>query len=170
MQLDKNIIRISLLYLIFSGCFHVGYKAILVEGNSMQPTLVDGQRIFINKMYFKINDPEIFDEVIFHDREEGGSLVKRIIGVPGDTVEIRNGDIYINDQILRDNFSHLKINYLLADINGDILRDWVTGEEVKENANEKKITLKKNQYWVIGDNREISWYGIINIKDIIGKV
>jgi len=136
----------------------------------MYPTLFNGQKTFINKIYFKIIDPERNDIVIFYDKEDKNYLAKRIIGVPGDSVEIKDGDIYINDSIIQDKFSNSKISFLLVNPEGEPLRNWETGEVVKENENKKKITLKEDQYWVIGDNREISWYGIVNIKDILGKV
>ena len=72
--------------------------------------------------------------------------------------------------MLKDKFSNLKINFLLVELGGKPLRNWETGEIITENENAKKITLKEDEYWVIGDNREVSWYGIVKLKDIIGKI
>ena len=170
MQLNKNIIRICALYLLFSLCFHIGYKPFVVKGDSMHPTLIDGQKIFINKIYFSVISPDRFDGIIVKDKNEGGFLAKRIIGMPGESIEIIDGDIFINGSMLKDKFSNLKINFLLVELGGKPLRNWETGEIITENENTKRITLKEDEYWVIGDNREVSWYGIVKLKDIIGKI
>ena len=170
MQLNKNIIRICALYLLFSLCFHIGYKPFVVKGDSMRPTLIDGQKLFINKIFFSIISPDRFDGIIVKDKKDGGFLAKRIIGMPGESIQIIDGDIFINGSMLKDKFSNLKISFLLVESGGKPLRNWETGEIITENENTKRITLKEDEYWVIGDNREVSWYGIVKLKDIIGKI
>jgi signal peptidase I len=75
------------------------YQPVRVEGTSMAPLLSDQERIFINKFVYRFGSIERGDVVVFWyplDREK--SFIKRVVGLPGDTVEIRSGGVYINDK------------------------------------------------------------------------
>src|SRR5688572_815248 len=75
----------------------LGFAFSVVNGTSMEPTLQDGDRLFINKFYFLVNTPHRKDVVTFEDpQQEGRYLVKRVVGIPGDTVEVRDGTLYVN--------------------------------------------------------------------------
>lgn len=71
-----------------------------VKGQSMQPTLWEGERLFINKISLLFVNPKHGDVVILHDPSTGPShkeyLVKRVIGIPGDIIEVRNHQLYVN--------------------------------------------------------------------------
>lgn len=106
-----------------------------VEGHSMQPTLEDNEWLFINRAVYLFGEPKRGDIVILRDphRNLGWNqyLVKRVIGVPGDAVEIRGGELYVNDQPLDEPYIDVQI----------------------EDGDMPLITLGDGEYFVMGDNR-----------------
>src|SRR5213593_3446209 len=77
------------------------YQPVKVEGTSMLPELVDQERIFVNKFVYHIEKIARNDIVVFwYPKDPSKSYIKRIIGMPGDVVEIRNGVVYVNGQPL----------------------------------------------------------------------
>jgi signal peptidase I len=119
-----------------------------VNGSSMEPTLQDRQLLIVYKLNF---DYERGDIVIF--KRNGTFLIKRLIGLPGETIEMKGDYIYINDK---------KID------------DYIYVEGQNPGILSEKITLKEDEYFFIGDNRNNSYdsrkFGAINKKDIVGKV
>jgi len=95
----KLLIPLSLLFLAVVLVFYVFFTSVTVKGVSMEPTLLSGDRLLITKGY---DLPQRGDVVVFatldqHDREE--DLVKRVIGIPGDTVEVRRGVALVNGAV-----------------------------------------------------------------------
>jgi len=131
------------------------FRRTVVHNVSMQNTLFDGDNIIMDELSYHIGDPERFDVICFKSYKEKDLLIKRIIGLPGETVRIENGEIYINDRLIKDK----------------------KGLEKIENAGlaEKGITLEDDEYFVIGDNRDESTdsrsdaVGNIKRRDILGK-
>src|ERR1700756_3667174 len=81
------------------------YQPVKVEGTSMMPGLVDQERIFINKFVYRFGIADISrgDTVVFwFPQDTSKSYIKRVIGVPGDTVEVRNGTVYLNGKALEE--------------------------------------------------------------------
>jgi signal peptidase I len=77
------------------------YQPVKVEGTSMLPELRDSERIFVNKFLYRIEEINRKDIVVFwYPKDPSKSYIKRIIGMPGDTVEIIDGAVYINEQLL----------------------------------------------------------------------
>ncbi len=128
-----------------------------IVGNSMSPTLTNDEKVFVNTLAYSIKAPGREDVVVFDavlDTGEVNTYVKRIIAIPGDTVLIKNGKIYVNDN-----------EYTTK-----------TDESVVNAGNAKnKITLDTDEYFVIGDNINNSedsrfvTIGLLNKSDIIGK-
>ncbi|MBQ7031421.1 MAG: signal peptidase I [Bacilli bacterium] len=120
---------------------------IVVQGESMVPTL-DGGEVMILKKYD--TNYERFDIVVVNKSVEGDNLIKRVIGLPGETIRYRNNTLYINDKVLEDVYAY-----------GD------TG-------NFQEITLGEDEYFLMGDNRAISLdsraLGIIKKQEIEGTV
>lgn len=117
-----------------------------VDGNSMRKTLEDGDILLLYKMAkFERNDIIVLDE-----KEDEEIIIKRIIALPGETIKIQNGKIYINDKEYNDEFAY-----------GDT-------------SDYEQVTLGEDEYFILGDNRLISkdsrYFGTITEDEIIGKV
>ncbi|TCK98302.1 signal peptidase I [Natranaerovirga hydrolytica] len=127
-----------------------------VIGDSMRPTLQNGNQVIIDKISYRITDPQRFDIIVFPYRMNPNQLyIKRIIGMPGDTIYIEDGLIYINDEPLEEDFGL-----------EEIINPGVASEP---------ITIGQEEYFVIGDNRNNSSdsrfmdVGHISKEDIIGR-
>lgn len=126
-------------------------------GESMLPTLKDGESIIVNKMQYRFAKPKRFDVIVFRQngKEHSYYNIKRVIGLPGETVQIKEGLVYIDGERLEEEYKFEEIS------NGGL-------------ANEA-ITLDANEYFVLGDNRnasEDSRYaniGLVVKGDMVGK-
>ncbi len=79
------------------------YQPVKVEGTSMTPLISDQERIFINKFVYRFEPIERGDVVVFwYPLDRSKSFIKRVVGLPGDTVEIREGQVYLNGQLLQE--------------------------------------------------------------------
>jgi len=128
-----------------------------VVGRSMDPTYKNGEMLMANKILYKMKKPERGDVIIFK-YSETQDFIKRIIGLPGETVMLKDGKLYVNGNLLDE--SH----YLSSSIytnGGDFLSEGET------------ITVPEGTYFVCGDNRPHSSdsrsFGPIDEKDIKGK-
>lgn len=130
-----------------------------VEGSSMETTLSDKDNLIVDKITYRFNDPERFDIIVFPFKyQEDTYYIKRIIGLPGETVQIdQMGTIYINGEVLEESY----------------------GKEVIAADNlglaSEPITLGADEYFVLGDNRNNSidsrfeMVGNIHRDDIVGR-
>ena len=108
-----------------------------VDGRSMMNTLHDGDNLIVEKLSYRFSDPKRFDIIVFPPTGKKEYYIKRIIGLPGETVQIdENGNIYINGELLEENY----------------------GAETIQNPGRaaKPITLGDDEYFVLGDNRNNS--------------
>ena len=132
-----------------------------VEGESMEPTLTDGDSVIIQRLSYYFADPKRYDVVVFPVSYDDGTAkktyyIKRVIGLPGETVQIIDGSVYINNEKLDDDV------YGAAAIN-------------EAGIAENPLVLSENQYFVMGDNRNMStdsrnsYVGLVNKNDIIGE-
>lgn len=147
------LIIIGLTYLIIT---YVGQRT-RVSGSSMETTLSDGDNLIVDKLSYRFQDPKRFDIVVFpYKYEENTYYIKRIIGLPGDTVQVKDGYTYIN---------------------GELLESDISGAEVMIEAGtaSEPITLGEEEYFVLGDNRNHSLdsrdpsVGILKREDLIGR-
>jgi len=171
--LRNKIFRVCLVLIIIIFPFSSKYRFVRNIGPSMEPTFKDGEWVVIERLSSlgKNWTPKRFNKVIIKDNNE--KLSKRIIGLPGDTIEIREGFIYLNERKLQDLFGKGKISFYLVDENDNNLKYWSgpeAGKDVVELENQKKEKVPKGFVWVIGDNRKESWHGLLPIKNITGKV
>ena len=141
-------IRLLILLIILALVFTFGYKYVLIIGDSMDPSNKNLQVIMIDKLSYDFEPPERGDVIVFYDYEDGDFLIKRVIGMPGEIVEIISGYIYINKELYFDQFSDINITDGIS-VHPDFL-----GEK---------------EYWVIGDNRNDTWYGVIHEDQIVGQ-
>lgn len=121
-----------------------------VENISMKPTLQPGEFLLVNRVAYKIGEPEIGDIIVFH--APGSSdldYIKRVIGLPGDTVSIADGVVYVNDQPLYEPYIADPPRY-----NGE----W---------------NVPSDNLFVLGDNRNNSsdshMWGFVPYEDIVGR-
>ena len=138
----------------------------------MSPTF-ENKEIFLTKNFnYKKDSINRFDVVAVLDPQDNlSTLIKRVVALPNETVEIKEGFIYLNEKKLEDPFGDgSKICFYLVDENDEHLIEWETGKKVVRNISEKEMTVPENHLWVIGDNRGGSWYGLVKIKEVKGKV
>lgn len=130
-----------------------------VDGASMETTLSDGDNLIVDKITYRFRDPERFDIIVFPFQYEANTYyIKRIIGMPGETVQIDElGNIYINGEILQESYG----------------KEVIAPENVGIAAS--PIVLGEDEYFVMGDNRNNSsdsrteMVGNIHRDDIIGR-
>lgn len=158
----KEVLSTSLYFLfVIVVCFLVvKYVAQRTEviGVSMMETLHDGDNLIMNKISYRLGEPERFDIVIFPFRnDERKNYIKRIIGLPGETIQIDDhGNIFINGELLEEHY----------------------GKDVIENPGRaaEPFVLGDDEYFVMGDNRNNSedsrFYevGPVHRDEILGKV
>lgn len=110
----------------------------VVSGTSMLDTLKHGDNLMVEKISYHFTDPKRFDIIVFYPygREEESYYVKRIIGLPGETVQIVGDEIYIDGKLLEEDYGKDPMTY--------------------SGIAEEPITLDDDEYFVLGDNREIS--------------
>lgn len=146
-------IVIALLLVILVRTFFI--SSYVVKGSSMLPTLEDGNKLIVNKLVYHIGDLERFDVIVFHATEQD-DYVKRIIGLPGDTVEYTNGQLYINGKLHEEEY----------------LEDF--GAAGTDETGEFKVFVPEGKLFVLGDNRKDSRdsrdFGFVDIDNVVGKV
>ena len=127
-----------------------------VSGSSMETTLSDKDQLIVDKMTYRFRDPKRYDIVVFpYQYQDNTYYIKRIIGLPGETVQILSGMVYIDGMRLDEHY----------------------GNEIMENSGiaEEPLTLGEDEYFVLGDNRNnssdsrASDVGLIHRKDLIGR-
>ena len=139
------------------------FAPILVDGLSMMPTLKDQDRMVVNKIAYKIGEPERFDIVVFHATEEK-DYIKRVIGLPGDTIEYKDDTLYVNGTAYEEPYL---ADYKKQVIDGPLTEPF-TLEEITGEA-----TVPEGEVFVMGDNRRYSkdsrHIGTLKISEILGK-
>jgi signal peptidase I len=123
---------------------------IRVDGDSMVPTLISGEYVVVNRLSYRLGSPQRGDIIVFHfPRNPQEEYIKRIIGVPGDVIEVMNGTVNINRQPLDENYLNVETNY--------------TG----------RWEVPADQLFVLGDNRNNSSdshdWGMVPMDYVVGK-
>ncbi|WP_286235251.1 signal peptidase I [Thalassotalea sediminis] len=159
-----------------------------VPTGSMKPTIIEGDRIFINKLAYDVNlpffqfsliklaDPDVNDIIIFESNAAGKRLVKRVIGVPGDVVEMVDNKLIINHQAVRyrriNQSNKQEMNMYTENIIGHTHHIQTT-EEHNNYGNFSPVVVPTDHYLVLGDNRNNSAdsrvIGFVPRREIIGK-
>ncbi len=131
------------------------YQPVKVEGTSMMPTLTEGERIFINKITYTLGSGRIdrWDTVVFwYPLDPSKSYIKRVIGVPGDVIEMYRGEVYVDGK--------------------DFSEPYVP-DEYRDNYTMQKTVIPVDKYFVMGDHRSSSndsrAWGMVDRKNIYGK-
>lgn len=129
----------------------------MVKGESMQPTLVASERLFINKVVYRFSAPSHGDVIVLKDPSDGPDkkefLVKRVVGVPGDTIEVKDQKLYVNGAAQQEGYTDVPI----------------------EDPGFEPIVLEEGRYFVMGDNRHLGkskdsrMFGSVKESDIVGR-
>jgi len=172
MSAEKGIKTIRLLSLLIILCsiYNFGYKIFLIQGDSMNPSHGEFDMVLIDKLSYDLDNPRRGDIIVCYDYVDEDFMIKRIIGIPGDTIQIVKGVIYLNEKKWKDQFTKIKIGQLITDSSGETIKNPETGKTIYIYDNALYDPLKEGEYWIIGDNRGYSWYGVIQKADIIGKL
>lgn len=141
--------------LSFFAAYSLGMR-VTVMGSSMEDTLEDGDTVFVNRVAYLVSEPQAGDIVVFllNGNEKDHYYVKRVVAVPGDTVQIVDGVLYVNGEMYDEEDTEAIKTAGLA---------------------QEEITLGEDEYFVLGDNRnssEDSRYtsiGNVSLEDIAGK-
>lgn len=117
-----------------------------VDGDSMKNTLKNGDILLL----YKLSSIDRFDIIVLDEEKDNEKIIKRVIGLPGETVAIKKGKIYINDKVIDDEYAY------------------------GETSDYDKVTLRDDEYFILGDNRLISkdsrYFGPIKDNEIKGKI
>lgn len=141
------------------GCVLVYYfmTSLTCVGQAMEPTVGSGNQVLVNRFIYSLSSPKAGDVVVFkpNGNENSHYYMRRVIGVPGDTVQIKEGFVYVNDELFETGIGNEQMDYA-----------GVAEEEIK---------LGKDEYFVLGDNRNASEdsrnadIGNVRKGDIYGK-
>ncbi|MCS7201256.1 MAG: signal peptidase I [Dictyoglomus sp.] len=136
-----------LAFLIKSFILQISY----IPTGSMIPTLNDGEAVLVVRIPYYFREPVRGEVIVFkYPLDPSKEYVKRLIGLPGDTVEIKKGNVYINGKLLEENYV-----------------------KRKSDDNYGPIKVPKDSYFVLGDNRPVSvdsrYWGFVPKKNLVGK-
>ena len=137
------------------------FQAFKIPTGSMRATLIESDRVLVNKFLYRFKDPQRGDVIVFRYPVDGKKdFIKRLVGLPGETVEIRQGKILINGKLVEET-SKLRKNYYYN------REDWDYGGE------NRQIKVPDNAYFVLGDNSAQSSdsrnWGFVPKKNLVGK-
>ncbi|MCR4907931.1 MAG: signal peptidase I [Lachnospiraceae bacterium] len=143
-----------ILFLTFLLRRYVFFRSV-VDGSSMESTLFDGDSLIVDELTYRLRDPKRFEVIVFPYRSSRRYYIKRVIGLPGESVRILDGRIYINGIELEENYGSEEF------FSGGIA--------------ENDLILGEDEYFVLGDNRNDSVdsrssdLGAVHRKEIEGK-
>lgn len=130
----REILIMALVFLVVFATVQFSVQSFRVDGPSMEPSFTEDEFIMVNKLTYRFSDPRRGDVIIFDPPFSSSyPFIKRVVGLPGETVEIRHGDIYINGRLLNETPD-------MGDPNRDIA----------------PTRVEKGRYFVLGDNRDNS--------------
>ena len=145
--------------LVFAGLVGIFmFQSVTIQESAMEPTLSVGDRLFVNRVVYKFSSPKRGDLIVFKTSgsDDAALHISRVIGLPGETIQISDGKVLINGEVYEENGNFPDIS------NGGLAAD--------------SVSLESGEYFVLGDNRnnsEDSRYGDIgniNRKYIVGKL
>ena len=150
-EIIKLIIMIGITFLVVFATTEFVVKPVVVSGESMENTYKDGQYQFVNRLSYHNEDPQRGDVIVF-EKDKGELLIKRVIGLPGETIEVRDGQTYINGKLFEEPYTKEPLMY----------------------DDMEPVTVYEDTYFVMGDNRNNSLdsreFGAIGKSDILGKI
>ena len=153
MSAFREIIITVLVAIVITFLLHFGIEARSVHYSCMLPNLEEGEYIMVDKVIYHFSDPERGEVIVFWPPEELGSanpFIKRIIGLPGDTIEVKNGKVFIDDIPLEEEYLKEPFHYTVS-----------------------SRRIPYGEYFVLGDNRnnadDSHVWGTLPRQNIIGR-
>jgi len=143
---------------IFLFIYLLVFQPHKIKGDSMQPNFPNGEYLLTDKVKYRFNEPQRGDVVVFEaPGTNGEEYIKRIIGLPGETVSLRDGFVYVNDKLLNEKY----LDPSLRTPSGNFLTEG------------KTVSVPEGKYIVMGDNRGASSdsraWGFITTEEITGR-
>lgn len=146
----RDILVTAVIAILAFFLMRTSIESIIINGSSMEPNVLDGQRLLVNKLVYYFHQPERGDIIVLQPPNNQGGFIKRIIGLPRDTVEVKNSSVYVNGKKLYEPYIKDLPLYDLA-----------------------LTKISENNYFVLGDNRNDTYdshYGwTVPRQNIIGK-
>lgn len=146
MKIIKEIIPYIVIVLVVVLIRTFIITPVRVDGDSMKNTLKNGDILLL----YKLGSINRLDIIVLDEEKDNEKIIKRVIGLPGETVAIKKGKIYINDKVINDKYAY------------------------GETGDYDKVTLEDDEYFILGDNRLISkdsrYFGPIKENEIKGKI
>lgn len=146
MKIIKEIIPYIVIVLVVVLIRTFIITPVRVDGDSMKNTLKNGDILLL----YKLGSINRLDIIVLDEEKDNEKIIKRVIGLPGETVAIKKGKIYINDKVIDDEYAY------------------------GETSDYDKVTLEDDEYFILGDNRLISkdsrYFGPIKESEIKGKI
>lgn len=159
-EIFSTIVMFLVMFLVILGVYKYIAEPFIVDGASMEYTLRSGERLWM----LKLNNIDRFDVVIFPAPSDEEKLyVKRVIGVPGDTIAYENGELILNGEAMNEPYLAQKESEYDGNFTYDFTLEEITGE----------ITVPEGKLFVMGDNRRNSLdgrrFGFIDADDVLGE-
>jgi signal peptidase I len=158
------VIAVVLVFLIRQFLF----SPFIVDGPSMKPNFETGERLIVNKILYTFREPKFGEVVVFDVPEQGRKFIKRVIGVPGDTIKIEGDDLYINDKKIDE--PYIKEAIEAAHAKGELYNG---GGPNFPNAEVPEMTVPEGTIFALGDNRSDSTdsrvIGFVTDKEVVGR-
>lgn len=155
---------IVLSFIIAGGMRVFIFSPIIVDGQSMMPTLQDEDKMILNKYDYRFGEPKRFDIIVFH-ATENEDYIKRIIGLPGDRIEYKNDTLYVNGKAYEEPY--------LDKYKEEVSDNPLTPSFTLEDTPVRSETVPEGHLFVMGDNRRNSkdsrHIGAIPAEEIVGK-
>jgi signal peptidase I len=150
-HLAREIVEIIALTLLIFLAIHFTVQNYQIDGPSMQNTVHTGQYVLVNKVAYLFHAPERGDIIILQEPDQPGrDLIKRVIGLPGDTIKLDGTNVWVNGTELNE--------------------PYITQ---KSNPGANTLTVPANEYFVMGDNRPVSedsrYFGFVPKDYVVGK-
>ena len=142
---------IGITFLVVFATTEFIVKPVVVSGERMENTYKDGHYQFVIRLSYHNEDPQRGDVIVF-EKDKGELLIKRVIGLPGETIEVRDGQTYINGKRFEEPSTKEPLMY----------------------DDMEPVTVYEDTYFVMGDNRNNSLdsreFGAVGKSDILGKI
>lgn len=147
------------------------FSPFIVEGPSMEPNFETAERLIVNKILYKIREPHRGEVVVFHVPDQGRDFIKRVIGLPGDTIKVDGDDVYVNGEKIDE--PYIKEAVEAAHAQGILYNNNVAATSNFPNEKVTESTVPEGKIFAMGDHRNNSQdsrdIGFVSEDELIGR-